>query len=156
MQTSKMEFSFNKPISLGESKLQNGKVILFNNESSVAYLATSGLAGYQSTLAARAKKRGRIPSCSQVGISCYQLATTPIYLPKVRGVEGYFYPITPFLVKVDGYTRSDFGLHFDPVPGTPGSAGCIVVRLWDHWLKIQEALKAIKNKGVNSIPLYVS
>ncbi len=156
MTTAKLEFSFDKPITIGESKLQNGKVILTYDESKIAYLATSGLAGYQSLLAARARGRGRIPSCSQVGINCYHVSTTPIYMPKVRGVEGNFYPITPFMVKVDGHDRGDFGLHFDPVPGTPGSAGCIVIRNKEHWDKIQAALRAINAKGVNTIPLYVA
>lgn len=156
MNTTKLEFSFDKPVPVGENRLQNGKVILTYNESKTAYLATSGLAGYQSLLAARTRGRGRIPSCSQAGISCYYVSTTPIYMPNVRGVQGNFYPITPFMVQVDGRERGDFGMHFDPVPGTPGSAGCLVIRLTEHWIKIQAALKIIKDKGVSSIPLYVS
>lgn len=152
----KLEFSFDKAITLGENKLQNGKIILTHDESKTAYLATSGLAGYQSPLGARVRGRGRIPSCSQAGLTCYQMATTPIYMPRVKGVEGNFYPITPFTVKVDGHSRADFGLHFDPVPGTPGSAGCIVIRNKEHWDKIQSALRAINAKGVNTIPLYVA
>jgi len=156
MSALKLEFAFDKAITLGENRLQNGKIILTQDESKTAYLATSGLAGYQSPLAARARGRGRIPSCSQAGITCYHVATTPIYMPKTKGVEGNFYPITPFMVKVDGHDRGDFGLHFDPVPGTPGSAGCLVIRDKGHWIKIESALKAIKANGVNSIPLYVS
>ncbi len=52
-------------------------------------------------------------------------------MPNVKGVEGSFFAISPFAVKLTNVTRGDFGIQFDA--NVPGSARCIASRKQDHW-----------------------
>lgn len=59
-------------------------------------------------------------------LSFYTVATNPIDLRHVQGVEGNGYAITPFAVTTkDGGDRSDLLIHRDA--NVPGSMGCIVL-----------------------------
>lgn len=154
MDSLRLEFSFARPIAVGNPKLQQGKLIAVNGNSKIAYQATSGLAGCQSIEQSNLSGKGRIPACSQVGIEFYQLYTDPIFLPKVRGVEGNFYRITPFMVKVGRRDRGDFGIHRDA--NVPGSAGCIVIADLEHWQKFEIQMKLLLKEGITRLNLYVS
>ena len=79
-----------------------------------------------------------------------------LWMPEVKGVEGSFYAISPFSVKMPGVTRGDFGIHFDPVHGTPGSAGCIVIRDQAHWDIFRKEIGQFRLDGIQSIPLSVN
>ena len=134
------------------SQLVTGKLTLSTANNSTGFLVTSGLPNYQYMGAWNQKARGCLPP-SNKGIN-YSVSTQRLWMPHVKGVEGSFYAIAPFSCTVDGVTRGDFGLHFDP-PGTKGSAGCIVLRLQDHWDIIRAKMKQFADMRIKSVPLEV-
>jgi hypothetical protein len=92
-------------------------------------------------------KGGLIPPRSD-----YTVATSPLWMPDIKGVEGSFYQISPFEVATDGATRGDFGVHFDA--NQPGSLGCIVLKNQRGWDAFRRDLEPIA-KIIKSIPLIV-
>ncbi|MGI2905151.1 hypothetical protein [Tolypothrix sp. VBCCA 56010] len=111
------------------SNLIEGHLLLLDSElTSIAntYIATSGLPNNQRFDCLSSPGREPIPSNNVIGVDCYIVSTTPIYMPGVHGVEGNFYKINPHMVTVNGVQRGDFGIHFDS--NTPGSSGSIDVR----------------------------
>jgi hypothetical protein len=149
-----IDFSFNNLVSPSSKILELGRILLVNGNSVVSYSATSGLAGYQYLGASKLRGRGRIPTCHQAKIVNYQVSTMPIYLPNTKGVNGNFYPITPFKVEVDGNPRSDLGIHRDT--NVAGSAGCIVIRLADHWQLFETAMRKLVKENIMNISLFVN
>lgn len=134
------------------SQLVHGKLILTTpSNGNVSYSATSGIPGYQYYKSWRMKARGCLPPSSQVGP--YSVSTQRLWMPHVRGVEGSFYAIAPFSVTCEGVCRGDFGVHFDA--NVPGSAGCVVVRLQDHWDDLRERLADFAAARVKAVPLSV-
>lgn len=82
-----------------------------------------------------------------------KVATTPINLSHVKGVDGNFYRISPFAMTTDkGGKRSDFGIHLDK--NNDGSLGCIVMNQ-KNFSDYQNTMTRIRNEGVTSIPLIV-
>lgn len=148
-----LTFGFNMDVPPKSPVLASGKLILVNNSSKMAFSATSGLPGYQSLDSAGIRGKGRIPTCEQANLHCYRVATTPIAMPKIRGVEGSFYPITPYRVLVGNNKRGDFGIHYDA--NVPGSAGCIVIRQRDHWKLFQEIMDQLWERDIIAVDLYV-
>ncbi|GET43002.1 hypothetical protein [Microseira wollei] len=74
-------------------------------------------------------------------------------MPGVKGIEGMFYPIKPF-VQVNGIQRGDFGIHADA--NVPGSAGCIVLPpKGNGWKVFPERMTEIAAAGLFRIPLPV-
>ncbi len=88
--------------------------------------------------------KGPIPTNNVIGVDCYIVSTTPIYMPGVRGVEGNFYKINPHMVTVNGVQRGDFGVHFDA--NAPGSSGCVVLRTAVGWEASLERHETFINK----------
>jgi hypothetical protein len=97
----------------------------------------------------------------------YEVNLNPISMPYVKGVNGDFYPITPFDMTLDnGVVRGDFGLHCDkyndnqgfpadmPKSGV-GSLGCIVFQTGRGWIAFKRDIKLIKSEGINSVELLV-
>ncbi len=113
-----------------------------------AYIATSGLPGYQGDGDWVRRGRGLI-----VPDKPYQVITTPIDLRGTKGVEGNFFPITPHFVDSGVGVRGDFGIHFDA--NVPGSSGCIVLKTQRGWLAYQRDIKAIADEGIDEIPLTI-
>lgn len=150
----RLMFCFNREVPTTSRNLEQGAIILVNKYSNTKFAATSGLPGYQYWGASKIKRAGRIPTCKQANITNYLVATNPIYMPNTKGVNGNFYPITPFAVSVNGSPRSDFGIHNDT--NVPGSAGCPVITIPDHWVKFEEAMKALRDVKILSIPLFIS
>jgi hypothetical protein len=137
--------------------LIEGRLLLLESLSpSIAntYIATSGLPNNQRFDCLSSPGRGPIPANKIIGIDHYQVATTPIYMPGVKGVEGNFYKINPHIVKVDGVQRSDFGIHFDA--NVPGSSGCVVLRTDVGWKAFEKDMKNLLTSGIKEIPLLVS
>lgn len=97
---------------------------------------------------------GPIPRCDRVGLDHYTVSTKPINLKHVRGVEGNFYKINPYLVKVDGVQRGDFGIHRDA--NVPGSAGCVVIRNDHAWADFEKMMSHYQAAGVQEVALIVS
>ena len=148
-----LTFGFNIAVPPGAKTLAGGKLILVNSNNKIAFSATSGLPGYQSLDCAYIRGKGRIPTCEQVNLKCYRVATKPIHLPSTKGVEGNFYAIIPYMVLVAGNKRGDFGIHYDA--NVPGSAGCIAVRQRDHWNLFEKCMKALWDADIIAVDLYV-
>lgn len=99
--------------------------------------------------------------------SFYEVNTTPISMPNVKGVNGDFFQITPFsTVMSNGVERGDFGVHADKYndlqgydPDMPksgeGTLGCIGFRTGKGYAAFRRDMKAIKSEGVKSIELLV-
>lgn len=154
LRSPRLTFSFNREVPTTSRVLEHGRIILVNGNSNIAFAATSGLPGYQYKDASKIKGRGRAPTCKQVNIKSYLVATNPLAMPNIKGVNGNFYPITPFIVSVDANPRGDLGIHRDA--NIPGSAGCLVITIADHWIKFEVAMKALSNDKILSIPLFIS
>lgn len=148
-----LTFGFNTAVPPNATNLAGGKLILVNGNSKISFSATSGLPGYQSLDRAGIRGKGRIPTCNQVNLKCYRVATKPINLPRIKGVEGNFYAIIPYMVLVAGNKRGDFGIHYDA--NVPGSAGCIVIRQRDHWSLFEKCMKTLWDADIIAIDLYV-
>jgi hypothetical protein len=139
------------------SELIEGRLLLIDSEAtSIAntYIATSGLPDNQSFDSLSSPGRGAIPQNSLIGVDYYQVATTPLYMPGVRGVEGNFYKINPHTVTVNGVERGDFGVHFDA--NVPGSSGCVVLRTAVGWEAFEKNMKLLLTSGVQEVSLLVS
>lgn len=118
-----------------------------------AYIATSGLPGNQNDGDWVKRGRGLIVPDEVTGKQ-YKVSTTPVYLPAVKGVEGNFYTISPYLVESGAGQRGDFGIHFDA--NVPGSAGCIVLETKRGWAAFERDIKKILAEGVKEIPLDIT
>lgn len=103
---------------------------------------------YQYHGAWKIPRRGCIPPRT------WELSTQRLWLPNVKGVEGSFYGIAPFMVTVDGVQRGDFGIHFDA--NVPGSAGCIVIKQQDHWDIFRKVMAEYNSLRIKSVPLEVT
>ncbi len=114
--------------------------------TAIDYLATSGCAQWQQPEDQSAIARGPIPA------GRYQIPTTPYWLD-TRGVEGWFFHITPDPVVIAGVTRGEFGIHFDA--NVPGSAGCIALQRISGWKRFCERMEAIAKCSIESLPLEV-
>jgi hypothetical protein len=145
-------FSMKLP-SVGVSRLVTGKLRLSLNAEGtggILFEALSGSRGWQYKGSWVQKGRGCLPPRTD-----YEISTQRLWLPHVKGVEGSFYAISPFLVNAgNGVMRGDFGVHFDA--NVPGSAGCIVLPRQDHWDIWRKQIEDLRKDGVQSIPLEVS
>lgn len=115
---------------------------------------TSGLSGYQSKGSWRIKGRRPIPPSQQIIPQKWYVSTLKRWIPDFKGVEGSYYSISPFEVNLLGVTRGDFGIHFDA--NVPGSAGCILIRMQDHWDLFRQQMEVFRADGLQQVPLFVS
>lgn len=129
-------------------------------KAGVKLVASSGLKGNQYINSWNLKGRGPLPPSRLIGTTGYSMSTQKLWLHHIRGVEGSFYAISPFSVKLPSVTRGDFGGLADA--GFPsktaenaGSAGCIVIRRQDHWDTFRRLLEAFRIAGFPSLPLLV-
>ena len=100
------------------------------------------------------KGRGPLPPSKIVAPKTYSVSTQRLWLPQVKGVEGSFYAISPFAIQVNGMvSRGDFGIHFDA--NAPGSAGCIVILLQEHWDLFRNLMAQFRTGASQQIPLEV-
>jgi hypothetical protein len=111
-------------------QLNRGRLFLCDYESGIIqrWVATSGLGQYQGVKGWSKQGGGVIPPTYELSnaIAFYQVATKPVDLRHVKGVEGNGYPITPFEVTTkQGVNRSDLLIHRDA--NVPGSMGCVVL-----------------------------
>jgi hypothetical protein len=125
-----------------------GQLALFEDDRRRnLFSATSGYPGKQYPFSWR-EKGGVIPPKE-----AYQVATNPLPMPNVRGVEGAFFAITPFTIQTMGDERGDFGVHADK--NAPGSLGCPVLQTDRGWAAFQREMAALTVAGVKSLPLSV-
>ncbi len=140
------------------SSLVEGRLLLIDKDFDKIierYRASSGQPNNQTYSHISAKGRGPIPpqyECSNLDF--YQVLTTPIYMPDLKGVEGNFFKINPHSVKLGGLERGDFGVHSDA--NVPGSAGCVVLTSQPGWADFQVQMKKLVTLGINQVPLLIS
>lgn len=116
--------------------------------------ATSGLAQWQYKFSWGHKGRGCLPPSEIISPHKYTVSTQRLWMPNIKGVEGSFYAIAPFSVAAGNKaSRGDFGIHFDA--NVPGSAGCIVIQLQDHWDIFRQLMDKFRAAKFQSIPLLV-
>jgi hypothetical protein len=136
-------------------ELVSGRLILLEDGKYIdTYLATSGVREMQGKNDQDNSGLGPLPSCLELGGKSYTVATAPLNMPAVKGVEGNFYKINPHLVSIWGRQRGDFGIHRDA--NLPGSAGCIVLTSQKGWDAFQQRMSAIAKSGSKELPLVVS
>ncbi len=139
------------------SDLVEGRLLLIDKSSDKIierYRASSGQPNNQTYSHISAKGRGPIPPQYECNIDFYQVITIPIYMPKLKGVEGNFYKINPHSVKLGALERGDFGVHSDA--NVPGSAGCVVLTSAAGWADYQVQMKKLEALGINQVPLLIS
>lgn len=117
--------------------------------------ATSSTASKQDSESMH-KLGGLIPAEYQIAGNqrAWTVSTTPIAMPKTRGVEGNFYQIFPSrVVTIKGIERSNFGIHRDA--NVPGSMGCIVMDTAE-FIKFEAEMKNLKDlHKISKLPLFV-
>jgi hypothetical protein len=129
------------------NSLLYGDLVLLDGDRIVnQFIATSSLPGRQ-WWGSWELKGGLIPPRND-----YTVATAPLWMPDIRGVEGSFYQISPFEVPTNGSLRGDFGVHFDA--NQPGSLGCVVLKNQKGWDAFRREMEPIA-KLIKSIPLSV-
>lgn len=139
----------------GAARLLLGQLVIHTPKKVYAYYeATSGCIGYQFKGAQKLKGRGPLPASAQIAPLDYRVSTSPVSLKQVKGVEGNFYPITPFMVSYSGINRGDFGIHADK--NVPGSAGCIVLPMPIQWHLFEQLMQVVRSTGVKDLPLSVN
>lgn len=138
---------FTMDLAISDELIYGNIKLSYPDSVAIDYAATSGCRQWQQPEDQSARARGPIPSGE------YQIPTTPYWL-ETRGVEGWFFHVTPDPVVVNGITRGEFGIHFDA--NTPGSAGCIVLKNFPGWQRFCDRMEAIAKSGIKSIPLSVS
>ena len=118
------------------------------------FVATSGAPQWQQPGDFTQKARGPIPRPDKVGIDCYEVGTTPEWVPEVPGIEGEFFEVWPTeVVLPDGSKRSHFGIHRDA--NAPGSAGCIVLPTPGAWAGFKRQMAELAKQGIKRIPLQI-
>ncbi len=129
------------------------QLIKFNDFSEV-WKATSSISSKQ-YLKSIHKRGGLIPQAYRCSpkFPHWTVKTKPLWLPKVKGVEGNFYKINPHFVTTDkGGQRGDFGIHLDA--NMPGSLGCIVMTS-NRFKEFCKYMERVRKDGVKEIPLVV-
>lgn len=158
----RLEFSMKLAVDPKQWEFTEGVLLIKKNadNAGVKLKATSGLAGYQKSGDWRIKGRGCIPPSKQLIPHQWSVSTLRLFMPDVRGVEGSFYQISPFEIRLPGVVRGDFGIHADAgfphkTAGNAGSAGCIVIRDQSHWDLFRQQIELFKLDGIQQIPLSV-
>ncbi len=139
------------------SDLIEGRLLLIDKSSDKIierYRASSGQPNSQTYSHISAKGRGPIPPQYETNIDFYQVLTTPIYMPSIKGVEGNFFKINPHSVQVGSIERGDFGVHSDA--NLPGSAGCVVLTSSAGWSDFQIQMKKLAALNINQVPMLIS
>lgn len=150
----RFDFNLRLPYA-GVPRLLEGQLILQGlNGVLETWKATSGCVGYQFKGSQRLKGRGCLPSHLQIDRDGYTVALAPVDLTPLKGVEGNFYRILPFEVRVNGIIRGDFGIHRDA--NVPGSAGCIVITREADWKKFEKTMLLVRGAGIRELPLKVN
>lgn len=137
---------FTIPLGNSEQLITGSLKLVYPSGEIITYLATSGLPDWQRPEDQWVRAKGPIPAGQ------YEIATEPYWLD-TRGVEGFFFHITPDPVVSGDRTRSELGIHYDAnVPGTSGGIGLIN---WEGWQGFCRHMAKIASLEVKSIQLKV-
>lgn len=153
MASYKLKFALDAQAS---SSLVVGLLTLYKDGAAInSYRATSARAGHQN-LGDWNYTGGLLPPTTEIvehtgkGLS---VATKPLILD-VKGVNGEFYPISPYNTDTDGDNRGDWGIHRDIDP-RPGTMGCIGLKTETGMAALIKDMSTIAKAGVGSIELEV-
>lgn len=150
----RLDFNLRLPYA-GTPKLLVGQLVLHGLHGVVeSWAATSGCMGYQFKGSQRLKGRGPLPSHQQIDRDGYTVTILPVNLMSLKGVEGNFYRISPYEVRVNGIIRGDFGIHRDA--NVPGSAGCIVITNEGDWRRFEAMMLRVRAANIPTLPLKVN
>ena len=128
-----------------------GKLIAVNTKEARidgTFNALSGVGGKENQ-----PMRGPIPSNSKINAIHYLIDINPLTLSN-PGIAGKFFKVNPHLIKVDGVTRGDFGIHADR--NVSGTAGCIGIESEKDWQAFKDLMIDYGQAGLTQIPLIVS
>jgi hypothetical protein len=142
----KLNLEFTLQLKPASELLWGNLGLSYSDGKKIDYLATSGCAGWQQPGDEWVLGKGPIPKGK------YEIPTTPYWLD-TRGIEGYFFHITPDPVISAQGVRAELGIHFDA--NVPGSAGCIVLRNPEGWERFCDRMDAIAKSGIKALPLEV-
>ena len=140
------ELIFTMPLGRSQSLITGILTLVYPNGQTVEYLATSGLPDFQRPEDEWVRGKGPIPQGD------YQIPTEPYWL-ETRGVEGFFFHITPDPVGSGNRIRSELGIHYDS--NVPGTSGCIGPINWEGWQGFCQRMRNIAALGIKSLPMKV-
>lgn len=141
-----MQLIFTMGLRVASELLHGSLELIYPDGKRIDYLATSGCADWQRPGDEWARGKGPIPQGD------YEIPTDPYWL-ETRGIEGFFFHITPDPVVSDKGVRAELGIHFDA--NVPGTAGCIGLVNEVGWRGFCDRMAAIAESGVKSLPLKV-
>jgi hypothetical protein len=137
---------FTMPLGKSKELILGSLKLIYPNREIVDYLATSGLPDWQRPEDQWTRGKGPIPAGQyEIPSEAYWLGT--------RGVEGFFFHITPDPVAVGDRIRSELGIHWDA--NVPGTSGCIGLINWEGWDGFCRRMAKIASLGVKSLSLKV-
>jgi hypothetical protein len=143
---SQHQLVFTMPLGISQKLILGNLRLVYPDETTIDYLATSGLPDYQRPEDQWVRGKGPIPKEE------YEIPTEPYWL-NTRGVEGLFFHITPDPVGSGDRVRRELGVHWDA--NVPGTSGCVGLINWEGWDGFCRRMARIASIGVKTIPLKV-
>jgi len=137
---------FSMPLRISQELITGSLKLIYPDGQVIDYLATSGLPDWQRPSDQWERGKGPIPQGE------YEIPTEP-YLSNTRGVEGFFFHITPDPVGSGNRIRSELGVHYDA--NVPGTSGCIGLINWEGWQGFCRRMRNIAALRVEFLPLTV-
>ena len=137
---------FTMPLGISQKLILGNLRLVYPDETTIDYLATSGLPDYQRPEDEWVRGKGPIPKGD------YEIPTEPYWL-ETRGVEGLFFHITPEPIGSGDRIRSELGIHYDA--HVPGTSGCIGLINWNGWEGFFRRMRNIAALGIESLRLKV-
>lgn len=144
---SQHQLVFTRPLGKSQNLITGNLKLIYPDGQEINYHATSGLPDYQRPGDEWARGKGPIPEGDD-----YEIPTKPYWLD-TRGVEGWFFHITPDPVGFGERVRSELGIHWDAnIPGTSGCVGLINLGGWNGFCR---RMTNIASQGFAKLPLKV-
>lgn len=137
---------FTMSLAISQKLIQGNLRLIYPDNQTIDYLATSGLPDWQRQEDQWVRGKGPIPAGE------YKIPVEPYWLD-TRGVEGYFFHITPDPVGSGNRIRSELGIHYDA--NVPGTSGCIGLINKEGWEGFCRRMAQISSLGIKSVPLKV-
>ena len=142
----KYALTFTMTLGRSQELILGNLELVYPSGEKVDYLTTSGIPDWQRPEDQWSRGKGPIPAGD------YEIPSEPYWLD-TRGVEGFFFHITPDPVSSGDRIRSELGVHYDA--NVPGTAGCIGFINPDGWERFLRRMAKIAALGVKSLPLKV-
>jgi hypothetical protein len=141
------ELIFTMQLRISQELIVGNLKLIYPDGQEVDYQATSGLPNWQRPEDQWTRGKKPIPAGEK-----YQIPSQPYWLD-TRGVEGFFFHITPDPVGSGERIRSELGIHFDA--NHPGTSGCIGLITEIGWTGLCRRTAQIASLGIPNLPLRV-